>query len=131
MAFPRVQTRTATGGAASGGGRFGGGGRGGAMFGGGGSRDYQPIPQERRAPPLRRIPALFPPYKLQVAVVLIAILTTSLIGLVNPLLLGLLLDQVIIGQDYSQLNLYVGLMIALPIISGLIGVRPCSLKNMI
>ncbi len=92
------------------------------MFGGGGSRDYEPIPKERRARTLRRIAAFFTPYKLQVAVVLIAILTTSLIGLVNPLLLGLLLDQVIIGQDYSKLNLYVGLMIALPIITGLIGV---------
>src|SRR6476659_6408549 len=131
MAFPRGQTRTATGGAASGGGRFGGGGRGGAMFGGGGSRDYEPIPKERRARTLRRIAAFFTPYKLQVAVVLIAILTTSLIGLVNPLLLGLLLDQVIIGQDYSKLNLYVGLMIALPIITGLIGVGQSYLNNVI
>src|SRR6478609_1882882 len=130
MAFPRGQTRTATGGAASGGGRFGGGGRGGAMFGGGGS-DYEPIPKERRARTLRRIAAFFTPYKLQVAVVLIAILTTSLIGLVNPLLLGLLLDQVIIGQDYSKLNLYVGLMIALPIITGLIGVGQSYLNNVI
>src|SRR6187397_3173784 len=134
MAFPRGQTRTATGGAASGGGRFGGGGgggRGGAMFGGGGSGDYEPIPKERRARTLRRIAAFFTPYKLQVAVVLIAILTTSLIGLVNPLLLGLLLDQVIIGQDYSKLNLYVGLMIALPIITGLIGVGQSYLNNVI
>src|SRR6476646_183440 len=134
MAFPRGQTRTATGGAAGGGGRFGGGGggRGGAMFGGGGSRgDYEPIPKERRARTLRRIAAFFTPYKLQVAVVLIAILTTSLIGLVNPLLLGLLLDQVIIGQDYSKLNLYVGLMIALPIITGLIGVGQSYLNNVI
>src|SRR6476620_4172261 len=134
MAFPRGQTRTATGGAASGGGRFGGGGgggRGGAMFGGGGSQDYEPIPKERRARTLRRIAAFFTPYKLQVAIVLIAILTTSLIGLVNPLLLGLLLDQVIIGQDYSKLNLYVGLMIALPIITGLIGVGQSYLNNVI
>ena len=101
------------------------------MFGGGGSRDYEPIPKERRARTLRRIAAFFTPYKLQVAVVLIAILTTSLIGLVNPLLLGLLLDQVIIGQDYSKLNLYVGLMIALPIITGLIGVGQSYLNNVI
>src|SRR6476661_1233998 len=109
MAFPRGQTRTATGGAAGGGG--------GAMFGGGGSRgDYEPIPKERRARTLRRIAAFFTPYKLQVAVVLVAILATSLIGLVNPILLGLLLDQVIIGHQYDKLNLYVGLMIVLPII---------------
>src|SRR6187401_2819835 len=130
MAFPRGQTRTATGGAASGGGRFGGGGRGGAMFGGGGT-DYEPIPKERRARTLRRIAAFFTPYKLQVVVVLVAILATSLIGLVNPILLGLLLDQVIIGHQYDKLNLYVGLMIVLPIITGLIGVGQSYLNNVI
>src|SRR6188472_1789475 len=130
MAFPRGQTRTATGGAASGGGRFGGGGRGGAMFGGGGT-DYEPIPKERRARTLRRITAFFRPYRIQVVVVLVAILATSLIGLINPLLLGVLLDEVIIGQDYEKLNLYVGLMIVLPIITGLIGVGQSYLNNVI
>jgi ATP-binding cassette subfamily B protein len=100
------------------------------MFGGP-TQDYEPIPKERRARTLRRIAAFFTPYKLQVAVVLIAILATSLIGLVNPLLLGLLLDQVIIGQDYEKLNLYVGLMIVLPIITGLIGVGQSYLNNVI
>ncbi len=94
-------------------------------------QDYEPIPKERRARTLRRIAAFFTPYKLQVAVVLVAILATSLIGLVNPLLLGLLLDQVIIGQDYEKLNLYVGLMIVLPIITGLIGVGQSYLNNVI
>jgi len=61
----------------------------------------------------------------------VAILATSLIGLVNPLLLGLLLDRVIIGKDYSKLNLFVGLMIVLPIISGLIGVGQSYLNNVI
>jgi len=63
--------------------------------------------------------------------VLVAILSTSLIGLVNPLLLGILLDEVIIGQEYSRLNLYVGLMIALPIFTGLIGVGQSYLNNVI
>jgi ATP-binding cassette subfamily B protein len=86
------------------------------------SRDFEPIPKERRAKTLRRIVAFFEPYRFQVVVVLGAILATSLIGLVNPLLLGLLLDNVIIGGEYDKLNLYVGLMIVLPIITGLIGV---------
>ena len=64
-------------------------------------------------------------------IVLVAILATSLIGLVNPLLLGLLLDQVIIGKNYDQLNLYVGLMIVLPIATGLIGVGQSYLNNVI
>jgi ATP-binding cassette subfamily B protein len=94
-------------------------------------RDFTPVPKERRARTLRRIAAFFEPYRLQVLIVLGAILTTSLIGLINPLLLGLLLDQVIIGKDYAKLNLYVGLMIVLPIITGLIGVGQSYLNNVI
>ena len=52
----------------------------------------------------------------------VAILATSLLGLINPLLLGVLFDQVLVGQDYTHLNLYVGLMIVIPIVTGLIGV---------
>jgi len=131
MAFPRGGTRAATGGA-SGAGR-GGGGR---MIGGGGmwggpTTEFTPVPKERRGRTLRRIVAFFRPYRLQVVVVLVAILATSLIGLVNPLLLGVLLDEVIIGGQYDKLNLYVGLMIVLPIVTGLIGVGQSYLNNVI
>ncbi len=126
MGFPRGQTRTATGGAT------GGGGSGAGRMGGGRmSSDFVPIPKERRARTVRRILVFFEPYKLQVVIVLSAILATSIIGLINPLLLGLLLDQVIIGGDYANLNLYVGLMIVLPIITGLIGVGQSYLNNVI
>jgi ATP-binding cassette subfamily B protein len=125
MAFPRGQTRTATGGAV---GRGGGGARSG---GGAAGADYSPIPRERRGRTIRRIVAFFEPYWIQVVIVLSAILATSLIGLINPLLLGLLIDQVIVGQQYQNLNLYVGLMIVLPIITGLIGVGQSYLNNVI
>ena len=95
------------------------------------SRDFEPVPKERRGKTLRRIVAFFDPYRLPVLVVLGAILATSLIGLINPLLLGLLLDNVIIGGEYDKLNLYVGLMIVLPIITGLIGVGQSYLNNVI
>src|SRR6476619_4310512 len=133
MAFPRGQTRTATGGATGGGGTGGGGGRRGIGGGpaSGAAAEYKQIPKERRAKTLRRIVAFFEPYRLSVAVVLVAILATSLIGLINPLLLGLLLDNVIIGGEYDKLNLYVGLMIVLPIITGLIGVGQSYLNNVI
>ena len=130
MAFPRGQTRAATGGAAGG----QGGGRtrtmGGGMWGGP-TQEFVPVPPERRSATIRRILAFFRPYRAYVLVVLVAILLTSLIGLVNPLLLGVLLDQVIIGGDYDKLNLYVGLMIVLPIITGLIGVGQSYLNNVI
>ena len=63
--------------------------------------------------------------------VLTAIIATSLIGLVNPYLLKVLTDEVIIGHNFDRLNLYVGLMIAMPILSGLIGVGQSYLNNLI
>jgi ATP-binding cassette subfamily B protein len=111
------------------------GGPGGRMraFGGwgGGSEDAPRVPKERRGKTLRRIAAFFRPYKLQVGVVVVAILSTSLIGLVNPILLKLLIDDAIPRLDWGLLNLYVGLMIALPILSGLIGVGQSYLSNVI
>ncbi len=93
--------------------------------------DFVRVPKERRAATVRRIAAFFRPYRLQVVVVLIAILATSLIGLINPFLLKLLIDDVIVGGQYDKLNLYVGLMIALPVLTGLIGVGQAYLNNVI
>src|SRR3954463_9191292 len=109
----------------------GGGGRGGGGGAWGGGPRAPPIPKERRGKTLRRIVAFFRPYRPQVAIVLVAILATSLIRLVNPYLLKLLIDEVIVGLHYERLNLYVGLMIALPIGSGLIGVGQSYLNNII
>ena len=89
------------------------------------------VPPERRGQTLRRIAAFFQPYKAQVAIVLVAILATSLLGLINPFLLKLLIDDVIVGHQYDKLNLYVGLMIVMPIVSGLIGVGQTYLNNVI
>ena len=134
MTFPRGGTRAVTGGVGRGG-RGGGGGRGGA-FGGGGpfgipNTDFEPVPRERRGRTIRRILAFFRPYRPQIAVVLVAILATSLIGLANPYLLKLLIDEAIPERDWFKLNLFVGLMIVLPILSGLIGVGQAYLNNVI
>jgi ATP-binding cassette, subfamily B, bacterial len=128
--FGRVgsQAGAPTAGRGRGGGGFVGFG-GGGPFGGG--LEGPPIPKERRGKTIRRIVAFFRPYRPQVAIVLVAILATSLIGLVNPYLLKLLIDEVIVGRQYDRLNLYVGLMIALPIGSGLIGVGQSYLNNII
>jgi len=84
---------------------------------------------ERRNRTVRRIAVFFAPYKAQVAVVTVAILVTSLLGIVNPLLLGRLIDDAIPNKDLFKLNLYVGLMILIPIVSGLIGVGQAYLNN--
>jgi ATP-binding cassette subfamily B protein len=98
---------------------------------GGATRDFEPVPRERRGRTIRRILAFFSPYRGRVTVVLVAILATSLIGLINPLLLKLLIDDAIPNLDFGLLNRYVGLMVALPILSGLIGVGQAYLNNVI
>ncbi len=95
------------------------------------SGDFERVPPERRARTMRRIVAFFRPYAMAVAIVLVAIIATSLIGLVNPYLLKLLIDDVIVGGQYDRLNLYVGLMIVLPIVTGLIGLGQTYLNNLI
>ena len=135
MGFPRGGTRAVTGGVGRGGRGSGGGGRGGP-FGGGGhfgmpNADFEPVPKERRGRTIRRILAFFQPYRPQIAVVLVAILATSLIGLANPYLLKLLIDEAIPERDFFKLNLFVGLMIVLPIVTGLIGVGQAYLNNVI
>ena len=73
----------------------------------------------------------FAPYKAKISVVLVAILATSFIGLINPLLLKQLIDVAIPEKNWQLLLLFVGLMIILPIISGLIGVGQSYLNNVI
>jgi ATP-binding cassette subfamily B protein len=91
----------------------------------------EPLTPERRGRTIRRITAFFGPYRAQVLVVIGAILLTSLLGLINPILLKLLIDDAIPKLDWGLLNLYVGLMIAVPIVSGLIGVGQSYLNNAI
>jgi ATP-binding cassette subfamily B protein len=94
-------------------------------------REPTPVPPERRGATLRRIVAFFRPYRLAVAAVLGSILLTSLLGLVNPFLLKLLIDEALPQRDFGLLNLFVGLMILVPIVSGLIGVGQSYLNNVI
>ena len=121
--------RAATGGTGRGGRGTGGGGRGG-MFGGP-VPDFDPVPKERRGQTIRRILVFFKPYRPQIAVVLVAILITSFLGLINPILLKLLIDVAIPQRDLFLLNVFVLMMIALPIVSGLIGVGQSYLNNLI
>jgi ATP-binding cassette subfamily B protein len=111
-------------------------------FGGGGggrmmrqlenaARETGPIPKDRRARTVRRIVAFFRPYRGAVAAVLATIVITSLLGLINPYLLKLLIDDAIPQRDFGLLNLFVGLMIVVPIVSGLIGVGQSYLNNVV
>ena len=91
--------------------------------------DFTPVPRERRGRTVRRIVAFFRPYRLQVTVVMASIVVTSLLGVVNPILLKELIDVAIPQHDLMLLNVLVVAMIAIPIISGLIGVGQTYLNN--
>jgi ATP-binding cassette, subfamily B, bacterial len=109
----------------------------GGMRGGGRAGRLMPpheqgsVPRERRGATIRRIASFFRPYRLAVAAVLFTILLTSLLGLINPYLLKLLIDEALPQRDFGLLNLYVGLMIVVPIVSGLIGIGQTYLNNVI
>ncbi len=80
---------------------------------------------------VRRIAQAFKPYKLQVVLVLLAILATTLLGLVNPLLISAVFDKAIGGKNLHLLLIYVSIMMVTPIISGIIGVGQTYLNNII
>jgi ATP-binding cassette subfamily B protein len=80
---------------------------------------------------VRRIVEAFRPYTLQIWLVLIAIITTTLLGLVNPLLIQQIFDKAIGGRNLTLLFIFVGIMIVTPIVSGIIGVGQTYLNNII
>jgi ATP-binding cassette subfamily B protein len=100
------------------------------MMGGG-----QPLPEPPTRPidrrTVRRVAAFFRPYWKRVVLTIFAILLTAGIGLINPILLKLIIDDAIPSRDLGKLYLYVGLMVALPILSGLIGVGQTYLNTII
>ncbi len=105
--------------------------------GGGGGRLMRtaPLPESERRPvstkTVRRILQFFRPYLLRVSLTVVAIIAVALIGLANPFLLKQIIDDAIPNQDLNRLYLYVGLMIALPIVTGLIGVGQTYLNTVI
>ncbi len=94
-----------------------------------------PLPEADRRPVTRRtvqrILQFFRPYRLRVALTVVAIIIAAVIGLANPFLLKLIIDDAIPDRDLERLYLYVGLMIALPIVTGLIGVGQTYLNTLI
>jgi ATP-binding cassette subfamily B protein len=80
---------------------------------------------------VRRIIQSFKPYKTQVILVLIAIIITTLLGLVNPLLIQRIFDDAIGKGNVSLLIIYVVIMFVTPIVSGIIGVGQSYLNNRI
>ena len=87
-------------------------------------------PKQGRATASRSL-AVFRPYVPQLGVILVAITVTSILGLINPLLLKAIIDVAIGQKDWTLLNVFVGLMIVVPIVTGLIGVGQTYVSNVV
>jgi ATP-binding cassette subfamily B protein len=89
----------------------------------------------------RRVAAIFRPYRVEIAVMTVTIIVTSGLGIVNPLLIQKVFDHALFGvngscsggpcPDLPLLYRYVGLMIAIPIVTSLIGIAQTYLSNVI
>src|SRR5579859_6327480 len=78
---------------------------------------------------VKRVTQSFRPYRFQVALVLAAILLTTLLGLVNPILIAHVFDDAILKGNETLLLIYFGIMVAVPVVTGFIGVGQNYLNN--
>ncbi len=107
----------------------GGGGPWGRAFGGGEVDLTRRPGSERRT--LRRIAGFFRPYRWRLAWIAVLIVITVSIGVVNPILLKLVIDNLLGPQDLRLLWLQCGLMIVLPIVTSALGVWQAYLSNVV
>ncbi len=82
---------------------------------------------------MRLIGGFFAPYRVRLGLISVLILVTVSIGVVNPILLKLIIDNLLPGgaQDLGLLYLQAGLMIVLPIVTSAIGVWQSFLSNVV
>lgn len=89
----------------------------------GSRKDPQDLDQLAEHPvSLRRIGALFTPYRGRLAVVTALIVATSLVGLANPFITRHLIDEAIPRQDVPLLLGLVGGMLAITVLTAVLGV---------
>ena len=127
--FGRLGTATGSTGAAAP--RRSGGGGGGWRGFGGAAGPIEKLPKERRDKTLRRMLGFFPPYRAQIAVVLVTIVAHQPARPGQPVPAQAAHRRRDPRAELALLTLYVGLMIILPIVSGLIGVGQSYLNNVI
>jgi ATP-binding cassette, subfamily B, bacterial len=104
------------------------------------------VPDEKAGPiqrqTVRRVARTFRPYRRQVSIVAAAIVVTSILGIVNPLLIKIIFDRALFGNpagdcgglacpQLGHLYVYVGLMVGVPIVSSIIGVGQTYLANLV
>jgi ATP-binding cassette subfamily B protein len=100
-------------------------------WGGGGDLPERPADPAVRKANLRRITALFGPYRVRLGVVGALIVVAAAIGVVSPFLLRQVLDVAIPENDVRLLTVLVAGMVAIPIVTGVIGVYQTLLSNQV
>jgi ATP-binding cassette subfamily B protein len=103
-----------------------------------------PIDEDRRKvdrATVRRVIGTFRPYKGKVGLVGLMIGLTSGLGVINPLLIVLVFDKALFGANgmcqgqpcpnLPLLYVYVGIMIAVPIVTSIIGIGQTYLTNLV
>jgi ATP-binding cassette subfamily B protein len=80
---------------------------------------------------LRRIVSLFRPYRARLGAVCALIFVSAALGVVSPFLLREVLDVAIPEEDVGLLTALVAGMVAIPIVTGIIGVYQTLLSNQV
>jgi ATP-binding cassette, subfamily B, bacterial len=80
---------------------------------------------------MRRVMGFFRPYRWRLAGIAVLIVFTVSIGVVNPILLKLIIDNLTGPQNLELLWIQAGLMIVLPIITSMLGVWQAYLSNVV
>jgi ATP-binding cassette subfamily B protein len=85
---------------------------------------------------VRRVARLFRPYRLQVAIVCVAILVASALGVAGPILIKVVFDRALFPQGADGPNLtllyeLVGLMVLFAVLAGAIGVGQTYLTSVV
>ena len=78
--------------------------------------------------------ASFRPYKNKVLLVGAAIVVTSALGVINPILIKIIFDTALFtghGVRLHRLYFLVGLMVAVPVVTGVIGIGQTYLANQV
>ncbi len=106
------------------------------------------VPEQDRRPikrqTVRRVVGAFRPYRRKVALVGLAIAVTSGLGVVNPLMIRAVFNNALFGvppgsptcgglrcPNLHLLYLYAGIMILVPVVTGLIGIGQTYLSNLV
>jgi ATP-binding cassette subfamily B protein len=91
----------------------------------------RPADKTVRRANLRRALALFRPYRPRLAAVLGLIVVSAVLGMLSPFLLRAVLDTALPEQDNALLTALVGGMIAIAVLTGVLGVYQTLISNQV